>query len=141
MGPEHVEDGGIVLRQQKTGKELWVPLHADLSTELGGWSSSPYVLPPRGKSYTTDTFMAAWSELMNTTPAGRIKQEGFTFHGLSASSGEKLREAGCDTLEIQSITGMSPEMITRYSRFADQRALAKAAVRRLEVRTASEREE
>jgi len=64
-----------------------------------------------------------------------------SFHGLRASSVEKLREAGCDTLEIQSITGMSPEMITRYSRFADQRALAKAAVRRLEVRTGKEREE
>jgi hypothetical protein len=27
---------------------------------------------------------------------------------------------------------MSPEMITRYSRFADQKMLAKAAARRLE---------
>jgi hypothetical protein len=113
--------------------------HAALRAELGAWSSSPFVLSPRGKTYTPDTFRAAWSDLMNTTPAGRIRKEGFTLHGLRASSVEKLREAGCDTLEIQSITGMSPEMITRYSRFADQRALAKAAVRRLEVRTGKER--
>jgi hypothetical protein len=38
-------------------------------------------------------------------------------------------------------TGMSPAMITRYSRFADQKRLAKAAVRRLEGRTRVEREE
>jgi hypothetical protein len=43
--------------------------------------------------------------------------------------------------EIEAITGMSPAMITRYSRFADQKRLAKAAVRRLEGRTLGEREE
>jgi hypothetical protein len=76
---------------------------------------------------------------MNGTPAGRIRSEHFTFHGLPASSVEKLREAGCEDREIEAITGMSPAMITRYSRFANQRQLAKTAVERLERRTASER--
>ena len=69
---------------------------------------------------------------MERTPAGKIREEGYVFHGLRASSCEKLREAGCNDREIGAITGMSPEMITRYSRFADQKTLAKAAVRRLE---------
>jgi integrase len=99
------------------------------------------VQTPKGKSYTPDRFRAAWTRLMNDTPAGRIRQEGFTFHGLRASSVEKLREAGCGNREIEAITGMSPTMITRYSRFADQKRLAKAAVRRLEDRTIHEREE
>ena len=43
-----------------------------------------------------------------------------------------LREVGCGDRDIESITGMSPAMITRYSRFADQRQLAKAAILRLE---------
>jgi hypothetical protein len=38
----------------------------------------------------------------------------------------------CNDREIGAITGMSPDMITRYSRFADQKMLAKAAARRLE---------
>jgi hypothetical protein len=33
--------------------------------------------------------------------------EGFTFHGLRASSVEKLREAGCEDRHIEAITGMS----------------------------------
>ena len=78
---------------------------------------------------------------MNDTPAGRIRKEGYTFHGLRASSVEKLREAGCGNREIEAITGMSPMMITRYSRFADQKRLAKAAARRLEGRTRRELEE
>lgn len=53
----------------------------------------------------------------------------------------KLREAGCGNREIESITGMSPSMVTRYSRHADQKRLAKAAMRRLEGRTVSERKE
>ena len=95
--------------QQKTGKELWVPLHPN-----------------------------AWAGFMTGTPAGRIRDEGFVFHGLRASSCEKLREAGCGDREIEAITGMSPEMVTRYSRLADQKTLARAAARRLEGRTGSE---
>jgi hypothetical protein len=51
-----------------------------------------------------------------------------------------MREAGCVDREIEAITGMSPPMINRYSRFANQRQLAKNAMERLERRTASERQ-
>jgi hypothetical protein len=57
---------------------------------------------------------------------------GYTFHGLRASRLENLHEAGCDDAGVESITGMSQAMIRRYSRFVDQRRLAKAAVLRLE---------
>jgi integrase len=69
----------------------------------------------------------------------RCRAEGFTFHGLRASSVEKLREAGCGHREIEAITGMSIAMVTRYSRFALQRRLAEAAARRLERQTDRER--
>ena len=139
MGPEQIEDGGIVVVQQKTGKELWVPLHADLKGALESWDSSPYVVSRKGAAYTAHNFRVAWQDLMNRTAAGRIKKEGYVFHGLRASSCEKLREVGCNDREIEAITGMSPQMITRYSRFADQKMLAKSAARRLEGRTSRER--
>ena len=34
MGKADLEDGGINVVQQKTGKELWIPLHADLKEEM-----------------------------------------------------------------------------------------------------------
>jgi integrase len=138
MAPEHIEDGGINVIQQKTGKELWVPLNEEIIVALRSWDGSPYVRTPRGESYSPDSFRAAWTRLMNYTPAGRIRKEGYTFHGLRASSVEKLREAGCGDRGIEAITGMSPTMITRYSRFADQKRLAKAAAGRLERRTSRE---
>ena len=39
---------------------------------------------------------------------------------------------GCSDEEIGSITGMSPPMIRSYLRFANQKRLAKAVMRRLE---------
>jgi hypothetical protein len=142
MAPEHVDDGGIHVKQQKTGKELWVPLHTELEREMKTWEGSPFVLTSKGKPYkNADSFRSAWTRLMDETPAGRIRQEGFTFHGLRASSVEKLREVGCGDRDIEAITGMSTSMVTRYSRFADQRRLARAAVRRLEGRTAREQSE
>lgn len=130
-----LDDGGINVVQQKTSKEQWIPLHADLAAEMRGWkigASGLFVETPRGEPYTSETFRAAWTRLMNDTPAGRIRTSGFIFHGLRASSCEKLREAGCDDAEIESITGMSQAMIRHYLRFVDQRRLAKAAVSRLE---------
>ncbi|MGD0532632.1 MAG: tyrosine-type recombinase/integrase [Methyloceanibacter sp.] len=135
MGKGDLEDGGIKVVQQKTGKELWIPLHADLKEEMRRWEIRPpwcFVQTPKGDGYDTERFRAAWTRLMNTTPAGRIRREGFTFHGLRASSVENLREAGCDDAGIESITGMSQPIIKRYSRFADQRRLAKVAILRLE---------
>ena len=82
------------------------------------------MLSSKGEPYTADRFRAAWGDLMSQTPAG-IRDEGYVFHGLRASSCEKLREAGCNDREIGAITGMSPEMITRYTASADQRMLAR----------------
>lgn len=134
MSKADLEDGGIKVKQQKTGKALWVPLHQALKDDMKRWEVGPpwtFVQTPKGQAYDPVRFRSAWTRLMET-PAGRIRREGFTFHGLRASSVEKLREAGCGDREIESITGMSPAMVTRYSRFSDQRQLAKAAVLRLE---------
>ena len=134
MSKADLEDGGIKLTQQKTGKELWLPLHQDLKEEMRGWEVTPpwtFVQDAKGWPYSTDRFREAWTRLM-ATPAGRIRTEGYTFHGIRASSVVALREVGCGDRDIESITGMSPAMITRYSRFADQRQLAKAAILRLE---------
>ncbi len=42
---------------------------------------------------------------------------------IKRSSCEKLREVGCNDAETGSITGMSPAIIRRYLRFADQKRL------------------
>jgi integrase len=134
MSKADLDDGGVKVKQQKTGKELWIPLHQTLKDEMRRWEVNPpwtFVQDARGRPYSTDRFREAWTRLM-ATPAGRIRTEGYTFHGIRASSVVALREVGCGDRDIESITGMSAAMVTRYSRFADQRRLAKAAILRLE---------
>jgi integrase len=98
-------------------------LHANLRGALECWTGSPYVQTSKGEPYTPERFRAAWTRLMDKTPAGRIRKDGFTFHGLRASSCEKLAEVGCNDKEIESMTGMSQAMIRRYCRFATRSAL------------------
>ncbi len=59
--------------------------------------------------------------------------EGLTFHGLRYTAATKLAEAGCSLKEIAAITGhRSLAMLEKYSRGADQKKLAGAAMLRLE---------
>ena len=137
MQSRHLVEAGAAENWQRA----LATLHAALKNAMAGWTCSPFVQTAKGKSYSADSFRAAWTRLMNDKPAGRIRTEGFTFHGLRASSVEELREAGCEDRHIEAITGMSPAMVTRYSRFADQKRLARAAMGRLEGRTLKERSE
>lgn len=41
MAKTDLDDGGISLTQQKTGKELWVPLHTELAAEMKSWNVEP----------------------------------------------------------------------------------------------------
>ena len=76
MSPNDIEDGGINVVQQKTGKELWVPLHPDLRGALEGWCSSPYVVNRKGEPYTPERFRSAWADVMKRTAAGKIREGG-----------------------------------------------------------------
>jgi hypothetical protein len=72
MSKADLEDGGIKVTQQKTGKKLWIPLHADLKEEMKRWEIGPpwvFVQTPKGEGYDTERFRAAWTRLMNATPA------------------------------------------------------------------------
>ena len=50
MAPSNIEDGGINVTQQKTGKELWVPLHPDLRDALEKWTARPTSGRPRANA-------------------------------------------------------------------------------------------
>ena len=65
---------------------MMVPLHADLRVELEGWSVT-ICFDGQGRiiqSRELQSRLDAPDEWY--APAGRIRQEGFTFHGLRASS-------------------------------------------------------
>jgi integrase len=125
------------IRQAKTGEALWVPAHKELRALLNERKEhrrSPIiVVGARGKPFTQTGFQTRFFGLLkNLKDAGKIG-EGLSFHGLRHTVRRKLAEAGCDARTIASILGQkTTAMAEHYSRQANRRHLAKAAIAKLE---------
>jgi integrase len=138
------QDGrqGINVIQQKTGRRLWVPFTAELTNAVAKWERKPpffLVLKPNGEPYTREHLSWHWNNERDTNPALKpIREAGLVIHGLRATAVVRARRAGATVLEIASMFGMTEPTVARYSRLADQRDMAVAAVVRLD-RTAGER--
>ena len=126
LGETFVDDGGFRLKQKKTGEEPWIPIESALAAEMATWERrpGPYLWTQSGKPFSKRYFEECWRAAALEIPA--IAEA--TFHGLRGTRVVELRQRGHNTLEIQAQVGMSPPMIERYCRFADKKALGKAAV-------------
>lgn len=122
---DDIQDGGIRFVQQKTGTEIWVPIHPDLQEVLDN-------TPKRGVMILTTQTGRPWS-ISNIDDAMR-KQEtyGYVLHGLRKNAAIILAEAGCSTEEVKSWTGhKSDQMAAHYVKQARQRELARNALARI----------
>jgi integrase len=124
LGPTDIEDGLFHLRQQKTGREVWLPIVPALATEMASWERRPGPFVPLPKKTFEDHFAKARDQVPELA--------GATFHGLRATRVIELRLEGRASGQIADIVGMSLQMIDRYCRFADRKANAKALVVDLE---------
>jgi integrase len=130
MTRAHRKNGAISVVQQKTGAELWVPEHRALTAELalsGGHMS--LLTKPDGSAFDSHG-LGVWF-------CDAIEQAGLpdacVMHGLRKTAARMLAEAGCSAHQIASITGhKSLAEIERYTKAADQKRMATAAIHRLE---------
>ena len=61
--------------------------------------------------------------------------DGLQFHGIRKVAAARLAEAGCSAFEIMAITGhASLKEVERYTKQAQQRGMASAAILKLENR-------
>jgi hypothetical protein len=129
LGETFVDDGGFRLVQQKTGRDVWIPIDPLLAAEMETWERlpGPYMRHERGP-YTRKVFDNHFAEQR----AGIPELAACTLHGLRATRVVELRRAGLTTTQIQDQIGMSLAMIERYCRFADRKASGKASVVSLE---------
>lgn len=130
-----IKGDSIIVRQAKTGKTLQIPLHSDLMPLVEECRSrgTIYLVAKRdGQPLTTDHFHAMWTREVRRQELRRIRAEKVVFHGLRKSATVRLAEVGCSEKEIASITGMSMAMVQHYSKGADQKRLARQAMRKLE---------
>jgi integrase len=129
IGRQHIRDGVLRLRQNKTGATLAIPVHAALQEIINATTSTDLTLltAKSGKPYSADAFSVQFR-----TWCDEAGLSDCSFHGLRKAACRRLAEAGCSASEIAAISGHATlSEVSRYTKAADQAKLAKAALGRI----------
>ncbi len=130
MGPQHVRDGSVEVVQGKTGTRLAIPVHANLRAAIAAHAGGhlAFLVTRAGEPFTATGFYNWFMECAEK--AGLAP--GLSPHGLRKAAARRLAEAGCTPHQIAAITGhQTLAEVERYTKAANQRHLAEAAVTRL----------
>lgn len=135
MRAADLEPDGINVRIGKLRDQPhFVPLTAAQMGELRSWGCRDMellVCQPSGARFTRGQFKSAWMRWRDEQ--GGIVA-GLTLHGLRATAVADRRAAGTEDGAIADEIGMSQKMVSRYVRFADKAASARASRDRREGR-------
>lgn len=131
-----VKDGAISVMPLKTkrttGVKLLVPIHPALAEVLRATARAgdAILMTNFGQPFTNNGF--------GNYMADKIAEAGLpdrcVTHGLRKAAARRLAEAGCTTNEIAAITGHATlQEVARYTKAAEQKRLARAAINRLQL--------
>ena len=129
MGPQHVRDGVLSIRQQKTGTEVVIPVHGNLLASLGTVQTGEMVFlrTSQGRAFTANGFGNFFRDAVES--AGL---RGLSAHGLRKAACRRLAEAGCSAHEIMSISGhVSLREVQRYTMAVNREQMARSAFQKL----------
>jgi len=129
MGRQHLRDGVLHVRQQKTNAVLAIPVHPELARVLAAVPSTQltFIQTLRGKPFTGHAFSDWFGKACDAAGLGSR----CTFHGLRKAACRRLAEAGCSANEIAAISGHSTlKEVARYTRAVDQAKMARNAMAR-----------
>lgn len=127
MSRADVSDGLIHVVQQKTGAELWVPIHPELQRAMKA-------LPAKGLTLVGDANgrpikRAALSALMRAAIAQAGLPSRCVSHGLRKAAMRVLAESDATANQIASISGHKTlKEVERYTKAADQKKMARVAM-------------
>jgi integrase len=128
MGRQHVRNGVIEVRQDKTKTVLQIPLHGVLLAIMESMPSEhlTFLTTKTGKSYAPNDLS---DEFRGWCDAAGLPH--CSIHGLRKAAARRLAEAGCSAHEIAAITGHKTlKEVERYTRSAEQARLARQAMAR-----------
>jgi integrase len=129
-------DGSLIeVRQQKTDELLAIPCHRALCDELKSMPrlGEAILIGERGRSLKASSLGVLVRRALNA-----MGVSGYSIHGLRKNAAQALAEAGCSDREIMAITGhRTTEMVSLYTRRAEQKRMARSAMDKLEARPAA----
>ena len=129
MGRQHIKDGVLMVKQQKTGATLAIPVHPHLQAVLDATPGEhlTFLVTATGKPYGGNAFT---EQFRNWCDAAGLPQR-CKPHGLRKAACRRLAEAGCSANEIMAISGHATlKELVRYTKDADQARLARNAMTR-----------
>lgn len=130
MARANMREGAIRVLQVKTGAPLWIPIHPRLAESIAAASPSGlYLLMTEyGRPFSAAGFGNWFRDQCNAAGIER----GYSAHGLRKAAGRRLADAGCTAHQVMAVLGhRSLSEATRYTKGADQRRNAEAAIARL----------
>ena len=123
-----IREGMLAVTQQKTGKELTIPIHRDLQTVLDATPRIGLTILAESDS------KAASSPLIRARLQRFATKLGYKVvpHGLRKNAVNALLESGCSIGETSSISGQSLGMVEHYAKRRNNQKMASAAILRWE---------
>ncbi|WP_143181934.1 tyrosine-type recombinase/integrase [Thalassospira sp. TSL5-1] len=129
MTRQQAYKGEISVAQDKTKERLWIPQSNDLRAVLTPWLASHdhmvILTTETGRPFKIDYFR----RVMREARAKAELPKDLSSHGLRYTAARILKELGCDTETIQSITGHRTEQMAR--KYSDKKRRSKVAIDRL----------
>lgn len=166
MERDHVGTGVISVRQNKTGERVWVPISRDLQVALDAWyaeretwiadrlaRTNPLPVPldakkmiltgKKGRALAGEgTFSHLLNDAYKAVPGLSTglhfdaAKSGVTSHGLRYTAATRLRELGCSTDVVASITGH--ETMEMAEKYMEKKRKAQMAIGTLDEATAAQ---
>ena len=127
MGRQHIKDGVLTVKQEKTGVTLAIPVHPHLRTVLNATPSAQltFLVTATGKPYGGNAFT---EQFRNWCDAAGLPKR-CKPHGLRKAACRRLAEVECSGLEIMAISGHATlKELVRYTKGADQAKMARNAM-------------
>ncbi|WP_299632018.1 tyrosine-type recombinase/integrase [uncultured Roseobacter sp.] len=123
-----IEDGGISVKQSKTGKHLWVPIVPALQKALDSAPRRGIYILTNHRATNRWSYRGASQAIRNIRE--KIGAQGYDIHSWRYNAACELLEAGCSDDLIAAVTGQSPQMVMHYTQQIRQRVRAIEAQRR-----------
>jgi integrase len=120
-----IQDGSVFVRQNKTKKELWVPILPELQEALDAASRhSVFIL-------TNERGTDRWSYRGASQAVRNVREEigalDYDICSWRYNAATELLEAGCEDHLIAAVTGQSPAMVQHYTKKVRQKIRAAQA--------------
>jgi integrase len=135
MGRQHVRDGILSIRQQKTGTLIEIPVVSDLQVALGAMPQSEhltFLTTHSGKAFAPRGF---YNWFRRECDLAGIPH-GYTAHGLRKAAATRHADCGATAHELMAWFGWtSISQAERYTKAADRRRLAQGMVAKLTTGT------